>query len=46
MIFEGTVRFEAVFSAGGQRHVLKEHSLFRRRDGEASGPWLYIGPLD
>ena len=43
---EGTVRFEAVFSAGGQRHVLKEHSLFRRRNGVATGEWLYIRPLD
>ena len=43
---EGTVRFEAVFSAGGQRHVLKEHSLFRRRDGTATGDWLYIRALD
>ena len=43
---EGTVRFEAEFSAGGQRHVLKEHSLFRRRDGTATGDWLYIRALD
>ena len=43
---EGTVRFEAVFSAGGQRHVLKEHSLFRRRDGTSTGDWLYIRALD
>ncbi len=43
---EGRVRFEAVFSAGGERHVLKEHSLFRRRDGQATGEWLYVGPLD
>ena len=43
---EGTVCFEAVFSAGGERHVLRENSLFRRRHGEASGDWLYIAPLD
>lgn len=43
---EGSVCFEAVFSAGGERHVLRENSLFRRRDGEASGDWLYIAPLD
>ena len=43
---EGTVRFEAEFSAGGHRHVLKEHSLFRRRDGTATGDWLYIRALD
>ena len=43
---EGTVRFEAVFSVGGQRHVLKEHSLFRRRDGAATGEWLYIRSID
>ena len=43
---EGSVSFEAVFSVGGARQVLSEHSLFRRRDGEPTGPWLYIGPLD
>ena len=43
---EGRVRFEAVFTVGGQRHVLKEHSLFRRRNGVATGEWAYIGPLD
>ena len=43
---EGSVRFEAVFSAGGKRRVLKEHSLFRRRDGAVNGEWLYIRALD
>ena len=43
---EGSVCFEAVFSAGGERHLLRENSLFRRRDGDASGDWLYIAPLD
>ena len=38
---EGTVRFEAVFGAIGQHYVLKEQSLFRRRDGAATGEWLY-----
>ena len=43
---EGSVRFEVVFSAGGKRRVLKEHSLFRRRDGAVNGEWLYIRALD
>lgn len=43
---EGTVCFEALFSAGGARQVLRENSLFRRRDGQATGEWLYICPLD
>ncbi len=43
---EGTVCFEAIFSAGGERHVLRENALFRRRDGTPDGEWLYVGPLD
>ena len=38
---EGTVQFEAGYRGG----VLKETSLFRRRDGEVDGPWLYVGAL-
>ena len=43
---EGTVLFEAVFSSSGERHTLKEHSLFRRRDGAVTGDWLYVRSLD
>ena len=39
---EGTVQFEARYRGG----VLKETSLFRRRDGAADGPWLYVGALE
>ena len=38
---EGTVQFEAGYRGG----VLKETSLFRRRDGVVDGPWLYVGAL-
>ena len=38
---EGTVQFEARYRGG----VLKETSLFQRRDGEADGPWFYVGAL-
>ena len=38
---EGTVQFEARYRGG----VLKETSLFRRRDGAADGPWLYVAAL-
>ena len=37
---EGTVRFEARYRGG----VLKETSLFQRRDGSCDGDWLYVGP--
>ena len=43
---EGVVRFEAVFSAGGQRFVHRETSLFQRRNGDPEGDWLYIRALD
>ena len=42
---EGTVTFEAIFGAGGQRNVMTETSLFQRRDGDLKGNWLYIKPL-
>ena len=35
---EGTVQFEARYRGG----VLKETSLFARRDGDPAGDWLYI----
>ena len=38
---EGTVAFEARFKGG----VLRETSLFQRRDGNAKGDWLYIRAL-
>ena len=38
---EGTVQFEARYLGG----VLKETSLFQRRDGVKDGPWLYVGAL-
>ena len=38
---EGTVQFEARYRGG----VLKETSLFQRRDGAEDGPWLYVGAL-
>ena len=37
----GTVQFEARYHGG----VLKETSLFRRRNGCADGDWLYVGAL-
>lgn len=38
---EGAVQFEARYRGG----VLKETSLFQRRDGREDGPWLYVGAL-
>ena len=38
---EGTVQFEARFHGG----VLKETSLFHRRDGDVDGDWFYVGAL-
>ena len=38
---KGTVQFEARCRGG----VLKETSLFQRRDGAEDGPWLYVGAL-
>ena len=35
---EGTVQFEVHYRGG----VLKETSLFARRDGDPAGDWLYI----
>ena len=34
-------QFEARYRGG----VLKEESLFQRRDGTEDGPWLYVGAL-
>ena len=39
---EGTVQFEARYRGG----VLKETSLFQRRDGAKDGPWLYVDALE
>ena len=39
---DGTVSFEALHRTG----VLRETSLFQRRDGLRSGDWLYISALD
>ena len=38
---EGAVQFEVRYRGG----VLKETSLFQRRDGAADGPWLYGAAL-
>ena len=38
---EGTVQFEARYRGG----VLKETSLFQRRNGAADGEWLYVEAL-
>ena len=38
---EGTVQFEARYRGG----VIRETSLFRRRDGAADGPWLYVDAI-
>ena len=38
---EVTVQFEARYRGG----VLKEESLFQRRDGTEDGSWLYVGAL-
>ena len=43
---EGTVRFEAQFSAGGQRGTLQETSLFQRVSHAQAGDWLYIRALE
>ena len=39
---EGTVQFEARYRGG----VLRETSLFQRRDGQPEGDWLYIRASD
>jgi SEC-C motif-containing protein len=38
---EGIVQFEARYRGG----ILKETSLFKRRDGSAKSDWLYVGAL-
>lgn len=43
---EGTVTFEAHYSAGGQRGVLRERSRFGRVGGCAGGAWLYLEALE
>ena len=43
---EGTVTFEAHYSAGGQRGVLRERSRFGRAGGSLEGPWLYLEALE
>ena len=43
---EGTVSFEAQFSAGGQRGTLRETSLFQRASHAQAGAWLYIRALE
>ena len=39
---DGTVQFEARYQGG----VLRETSLFQRRDGQPEGEWLYIRAVD
>ena len=39
---EGTVQFEARYRGG----VLRETSLFQRRNGQPEGDWLYIRAID
>ena len=39
---DGTVQFEARYQGG----VLRETSLFQRRDGQPEGDWLYIRASD
>ena len=39
---EGTVMFEARYRGG----VLKETSLFQRRNGSPEGDWLYIRAIE
>ena len=43
---EGTVCFEAQFSAEGQKGILRETSLFQRGSNGRDGDWLYIRALD
>lgn len=42
----GTVRFEAHYSASGQRGVLRECSRFAREGGRLDGAWLYVEALE
>ncbi len=43
---EGTVTFEAHYSAGGKRGVLRERSRFVRDGGRLDGAWLYVEALE
>ena len=43
---EGTVSFEAHYSAGAQRGVLRERSRFGREGGRPDGAWLYLEALE
>jgi len=43
---EGTVRFEAHYSAAGERGVLRECSRFGREGGRPDGAWLYLEALE
>lgn len=42
---EGTVCFEARFSAEGRKGTLRETSFFQREGGGCDGDWLYIRAL-
>ena len=39
---DGTVQFEARYGGG----VLRETSLFQRRNGQPEGDWLYIWAIE
>ena len=41
-----TVRFEAHYSAEGERGVLRECSRFGREGGRPDGAWLYLEALE
>jgi SEC-C motif-containing protein len=43
---EGTVTFEAHYSASGERGVLRECSRFAREGGKPDGAWLYLEALE
>ena len=43
---EGTVSFEAHYSAAGQRGVSRELSRFAREGGRPDGAWLYLEALE
>lgn len=43
---EGTVRFEAHYSASGKRGLLREYSRFGREGGRPDGAWLYLEALE
>jgi SEC-C motif-containing protein len=43
---EGTVTFEAHYSAAGRRGVMRECSRFAREGGRQEGAWLYLDALE